>query len=203
MLNRRPAAVAIQHDIQNLTPENLGKYAKIDSFAREQGVDFYPAGTGISHQVMVEQGYVTPGSMVVGSDSHSNLYGAIAALGTPVVRTDAASIWATGVTWWQVPPVARVVLKNSLQPGVVGKDVIIALCGLFNKDEVLNMAVEFAGEGVPNLPMSARMTIANMTTEWGALAGVFPFDETLRDYLYTRADYFATPGPRPGRRPSD
>src|SRR5947207_3993467 len=144
---------AIDHDIQNITPENLGKYAKIDAFAREQGVDFYPAGTGISHQVMVEQGYVTPGSMVVGSDSHSNLYGAIAALGTPVVRTDAASIWATGVTWWQAPPVARVVLKNKLQPGVVGKDVIIALCGLFNHDEVLNMACEFAGEGVPNLPM--------------------------------------------------
>src|SRR5438477_4832413 len=112
ILDPRQPVFAIDHDIQNLTPENLGKYAKIDSFAREQGVDFYPAGTGISHQVMVEQGYVTPGSMVVGSDSHSNLYGAIAALGTPVVRTDAASIWAMGVTWWQVPPVARVVLKN-------------------------------------------------------------------------------------------
>ena len=68
--------------------------------------------------------------------------------GTPVVRTDAASIWATGVTWWQVPPVAKVVLKGKLSPGVVGKDVIIALCGLFNKDEVLNHAVEFVGDGV-------------------------------------------------------
>src|SRR5882672_11996921 len=107
---------AIDHDIQNVTPENLGKYAKIDSFAREHGIDFYPAGTGISHQVMVEQGYVVPGSLVVGSDSHSNLYGAVAALGTPVVRTDAASIWATGVTWWQVPPVAKMVLRGTLAP---------------------------------------------------------------------------------------
>src|SRR5436190_19326445 len=90
---------AIDHDIQNVTPENLGKYAKIDAFAKENGIDIYPAGTGISHQVMVEQGYVIPGSLVVGSDSHSNLYGAIAALATPVVRTDAASISATGVTW--------------------------------------------------------------------------------------------------------
>src|SRR5437763_5672445 len=111
----RQPVVAIDHDIQNLTPENLGKYAKIDSFAREQGIDFYPAGTGISHQVMVEQGYVTPGSMVVGSDSHSNLYGALCCMGTPVVRTDAASIWATGVTWWQCPPVARVTLKGRLR----------------------------------------------------------------------------------------
>src|SRR5690349_72921 len=176
----RQPVFAIDHDIQNVTPENLGKYAKIESFAREHGIDFYPAGTGISHQVMVEQGYVVPGSMVVGSDSHSNLYGAACCLGTPVVRTDAASLWATGVTWWQVPPVARCVLKGKLQPGVVGKDVIIALCGLFNHDEVLNMAVEFVGatgsDALTSLTMDQRMSISNMTTEWGALVGVFPFD---------------------------
>ena len=182
---------AIDHDIQNTTPENLGKYAKIEAFANEHGVDFYPAGSGISHQVMVEQGYVTPGSMVVGSDSHSNLYGAANCLGTPVVRTDAASIWATGTTWWQLPPIAKVYLSGALQPGVVGKDVIIALCGVFNNDEVLNMVVEFQGEGLTCLSMDQRMSIANMTTEWGALAGVFPFDEILRDYLYGRADYLA------------
>ncbi|PYK23936.1 MAG: homoaconitase [Verrucomicrobia bacterium] len=192
---------AIDHDIQNTSPENLAKYSKIDAFAAEHGIDFYPAGTGISHQVMVEQGYVVPGSMVVASDSHSNLYGAMAALGTPVVRTDAASIWATGVTWWQVPPVAKVVLTGKLSPGVVGKDVIIALCGLFNKDEVLNHAVEFVGDGVTHLPMSARMTIANMTTEWGALAGVFPFDEITVGYLRSRVPEFTNPK-RPGRRGS-
>ena len=190
---------AIDHDIQNTSPENLAKYAKIEAFAREHGIDFYPAGTGISHQVMVEQGYVLPGSMVVASDSHSNLYGAMAALGTPVVRTDAASIWATGVTWWQVPRVAKIVLKGKLSPGVVGKDVIIALCGLFNKDEVLNHTVEFVGDGIANLPMSARMTIANMTTEWGALAGVFPFDETTVNYLRSRVTEFTNPK-RPGTR---
>ena len=190
---------AIDHDIQNVTPKNLEKYANIEKFAGEHGIDFYPAGTGISHQVMVEQGYVVPGAMVVASDSHSNLYGAAAALGTPVVRTDAASIWATGVTWWQVPKVAKVVLKGKLSPGVTGKDVIIALCGLFNKDEVLNHAVEFMGDGVADLPMSARMTIANMTTEWGALAGVFPFDEVTVNYLRSRVGEFTNPK-RPGTR---
>ena len=148
---------------------------------------------------MVEQGYVVPGALVVASDSHSNLYGAVAALGTPVVRTDAASIWATGVTWWQVPTVAKVVLKGKLSAGVTGKDVIIALCGLFNKDEVLNHAVEFMGDGVANLSMGARMTIANMTTEWGALAGVFPFDEVTVNYLRSRVGEFTNPG-RPGTR---
>lgn len=187
----RQPVFAIDHDIQNTTPENLGKYAKIEEFAKKHGIDFYPPGTGISHQVMVEEGYVTPGSMVVGSDSHSNLYGAAAALGTPVVRTDAASLWATGVTWWQVPPIAKVNLVGALKPGVVGKDVIIALCGLFNQDEVLNFACEFVGDGVRALSMDQRMSIANMTTEWGALVGVFPFDEVLRDYLYGRAEYLS------------
>jgi homoaconitate hydratase len=91
------------------------------------------------------------------------------------------------------------VLKGKLLPGVVGKDVIIALCGLFNKDEVLNHAVEFVGDGAANLPMSARMTIANMTTEWGALAGVFPFDQTTMNYLRSRVAEFSNPK-RPGTR---
>lgn len=190
MHNPRQPVFAIDHDIQNVTPENLGKYAKIEKFAREHAIDFYPAGRGIAHQVMIEEGYVTPGSMVVGSDSHSNIYGALACLGTPVVRTDAAAIWATGQTWWQVPEQARVTLSGALRPGVTGKDVIIALCGLFNKDEALNYAVEFTGPGVASLPMDQRMTIANMTTEWGTLVGMFPFDEVLRDWLLARAEFF-------------
>src|SRR6202011_2244747 len=99
----------------------------------------------------------------------------------------------------QVPKVAKVLLKGKLSPGVTGKDVIIALCGLFNKDEVLNHAVEFTGDGVANLAMAARMTIANMTTEWGALAGVFPFDEVTVNYLRSRVSAFTNPA-RPGTR---
>lgn len=185
---------ALDHDIQNTSPENLGKYAKIESFARKNGIAFYPAGRGIGHQVMVEEGYVLPGAFVVGSDSHSNLYGAMGALGTPVVRTDAAAIWATGRTWWQVPDVVRVNLTGSLQPGVVGKDVIVALCGVFNNDEVLNCCLEFTGPGVASLSIEERMTISNMTTEWGALAGLFPYDQITRAYLLDRAEHFAKRG---------
>src|ERR1700686_5566699 len=79
---------AIDHDIQNVTPKNLEKYAKIEAFADEYGIDYYPPGTGISHQVMVEQGYVVPGALVVASDLHSNLYGAVGAIGPPVGGTD-------------------------------------------------------------------------------------------------------------------
>ena len=86
----------LDHDIQNKSEENLAKYRAIEAFAKEQGIDFYPAGTGIGHQVMIEQLYAVPGAFVVGSDSHSNMYGGIGAIGTPVVRTDAAAIWASG-----------------------------------------------------------------------------------------------------------
>ena len=137
-------------------------------------------------QVMCEEGYCWPQSMVVASDSHSNMYGGIGCLGTPVVRTDAASIWATGKTWWQVPPVTKVTLKGSLRRGVSGKDVIITLCGRYNKDEVLNHAVEFSGEGIASLSIDERLTISNMTTEWGALVGLFPTDERTLNWLKQR-----------------
>ncbi|KAG6889963.1 mitochondrial Homoaconitase [Termitomyces sp. T32_za158] len=169
----------LDHDVQNKTPKNLAKYASIEAFARKHGVDFYPAGRGIGHQVLVEEGYAFPNTLTVASDSHSNMYGGVGCVGTPIVRTDAAALWATGKTWWQVPRMVKVELKGKLAPGVTGKDVIVALCGSFNKDEVLNAAIEFTGDGVAALGVDDRLTIANMTTEWGALAGVFPVDDTL------------------------
>jgi homoaconitate hydratase len=116
------------------------------------------------------------------------MYGGIGCLGTPIVRTDAASIWATGKTWWQIPPVARVRFINQLPRGATGKDIIISLCGLFNQDQVLNHAVEFDGlEAIARLSIDDRLAIANMTTEWGALAGLFPVDEVTQDWLEKRA----------------
>ena len=91
---------------------------------------------------MIEEGYAFPGEMTVASDSHTNMYGGVGCVGTPIVRTDAAALWATGKTWWQVPPMVRVELTGRLAPGVTGKDVIVALCGTFSKDEVLNSAIE-------------------------------------------------------------
>jgi homoaconitate hydratase len=190
----RQPVFALDHDIQNKSPENLAKYAKIEAFAKEHGIDFYPAGRGIGHQIMLEEGYVLPGAFVVASDSHSNIYGALGALGTPVVRTDAAAIWSTGRTWWQVPEIVKVNLRGELPPGVTGKDVIITLIGVFNKDEVLNCCLEFAGSGVEELGIEERMTISNMTTEWGVLAAVFPYDEVTRNYLLSRAEVFKRRG---------
>ena len=178
---------ALDHNVQDLSDNNQNKYKSIEKFASEMGVDFYPAGRGIGHQIMCEEGYAWPGTLVVASDSHANMYGGLGVLGTPLVRTDAAAIWATGQTWWQIPPVVKVELKETLHPGVTGKDVIIALAGIFNKDEVLNHAIEFCGEGLSSLSIDQRLSIANMTTEWGALAGVFPIDNITFEWLESRA----------------
>ncbi|KAL6814968.1 hypothetical protein J3E69DRAFT_346401 [Trichoderma sp. SZMC 28015] len=181
--------MTLDHDVQNRSPTNLKKYELIQEFAQNHGIDFFGAGRGIGHQLMIEEGYAWPGTLTVASDSHSNSYGAVGAVGTPIVRTDAASILATGRTWWQIPPIAKVTLLGVLPPGVTAKDVIVALCGLVNDDSVLNHAIEFVGseETMRSLSIDERITIANMTTEWGALSGLFPIDDVLINWLRAKA----------------
>ncbi|KAF1961292.1 homoaconitase mitochondrial precursor [Byssothecium circinans] len=187
--NPNQIVMTLDHDVQNKTEKNLKKYSQIEEFAKNQDVVFYPAGRGIGHQIMVEEGYAWPGTLAVASDSHTNMYGGIGCLGTPVVRTDAASIWATGKTWFCLPPIAKVTLTGAMPVGVTGKDVIVALAGLFNRDEVLNHAIEFVGSDATmrTIPVDDRLTIANMTTEWGALTGLFPIDSVLHGWLRARA----------------
>ncbi|KAI0024399.1 hypothetical protein F4780DRAFT_725347 [Xylariomycetidae sp. FL0641] len=194
--DNKQVVMTLDHDVQNKSESNLNKYRQIEAFAKTHGVDFYPAGRGIGHQIMVEEGYAWPGTVTVASDSHSNMYGGVGCLGTPIVRTDAASIWATGRTWWQVPPIAKVTLQGILPPGVTGKDVIVALCGLFNQDDVLNHAIEFTGseQTMASIPVDDRLAIANMTTEWGALAGLFPIDSVLLTWLRAKATASAVAG---------
>ena len=91
MANPRQVVNTLDHNVQDSSEKNLEKYRKIEEFARTMGVDFYPAGRGIGHQIMCEEGYAWPGTMVVASDSHSNMYGGLGCLGTPIVRTDAAA----------------------------------------------------------------------------------------------------------------
>ena len=192
--NNRQVVNTLDHNVQDTSEANVAKYKKIEAFAKSMGHDFYPAGRGIGHQIMCEEGYAFPGTMVVASDSHSNMYGGLGVLGTPIVRTDAAALWATSRTWWQVPPVAKIKLTGKLQDGVTGKDVIVTLCGHFNNDEVLNHALEFSGNGVAELSIEERLTIANMTTEWGALVGLFPIDEVTFKWLDNRIEFVAKRG---------
>ncbi|EGR45316.1 homoaconitase-like protein [Trichoderma reesei QM6a] len=187
--NSGQIVMALDHDVSNQSESNLRKYRLIEEFARKHGTYFYPAGHGIAHQIMIDEGHAWPGTLCVASDSHSTIYGGIGCLGTPVVRSDAAGIWSVGSTWLQQPPVAKITFTGLLPVGVTGKDVILSLCSLFNNDEVLNHCVEFAGseQTLASIPIDDRLTISNMTTEWGALSGLFPVDDALISWYRGKA----------------
>lgn len=191
----RQPVFALDHDVQNKDEKNLNKYRKIEAFAKEYGIDFYTAGTGIGHQIMCDEGYAFANTMAVASDSHSNMYGGLGCLGTPIVRTDAAGLWATGETWWQIPPIVKVLLTGKPKKGVSGKDIALALCGLFNHDEVLNCGLEFYGDALQYISIEQRMTIANISTEWGALVGLFPVDELTLIWYEQRLAAIKSRGP--------
>lgn len=185
-LNIRPLHLMIR-DGRSTAQDTRRTHAEIEVFEGGHGTAIFDAGCGTGHQLMMEEGFVLPGTIVVAADPHANIYGALGALGTQVAQTDAASIRTTGHTQWQVPEVARVTLAGRLAHGVSGKDVILSLIGLFNQDEARNCAIEFEGEGIGSLSMDQRMTVACMTAEWGAVAGCFPNDGLTRAWLLYRA----------------
>jgi len=173
----------LDHNVQDKSVKNLNKYSDIRSFAHKYGIHFYEAGRGIGHQVMIEEGYTRPGSLCVASDSHSNMYGGVGCLGTPIVRTDAAVAWVTSEIWWTIPEIIQVNFTGHLNTGVSGKDVILNLIGGIDNSIVRNKIIEFNGKGIASLTIEDRLTIANMTTEWGSLGGLFPVDAKLISWL--------------------
>lgn len=146
-------------------------------FAREQGVRLFEVGRGICHQVLVEEQIAAPGRLVLGSDSHSTSYGAVAAFGAGMGSTDIALIWATGQTWLRVPETLRVRVHGHFRPAVTAKDLALRLCRDLTIDGATYMAVEY--HGLAWLPLPDRQTLASMAIELGAKAGIFPPDDVL------------------------
>ena len=153
-------------------------------FASEMGLPhLYDVGRmGIEHVLLPEEGLVVPGDLVIGADSHTCTYGALAAFSTGVGSTDFAAAMATGECWFKVPQTTRFVLKGGPGPWVSGKDVILHIIGLIGVDGALYRSMEFTGDGVAHLTMTDRFTMANMAIEAGAKNGIFPFDEQTRAY---------------------
>ena len=183
VVNQKQPIIALDHNIQDFSNANEKKYLEIENFSKKNNLTFFSSGKGIGHQLMVENGFAFPGTFCVASDSHANMYGGVGCLGTPVVRTDAAAVWAIGKIWWRIPKIINVIFDNSLRNGVSGKDVILTLINKVGRDAVLNCSIEFSGDGVKYLSIDDRLTIANMTTEWGALSGLFPIDDILIKWL--------------------
>ncbi|MBN1640007.1 MAG: 3-isopropylmalate dehydratase large subunit [Anaerolineae bacterium] len=150
-------------------------------FAARQSIRrLYDAGRGICHQLMIEEHLVAPGAVAVGSDSHSTTYGAISAFGTGMGTTDIALAFATGRTWLRVPETVRIDLRRSLPDHVDAKDLALHILRLVRADGFTYRAVEFHGASA--LSLSSRMTLASMTTEMGAKAGLVAPDDGTRAY---------------------
>ena len=150
---------------------------------------FYDVGqVGIEHALLPEKGIVAPGEMIIGADSHTCTYGALGAFSTGVGSTDMAAGMAAGENWFKVPSAIKVTLKGKLQPHVSGKDVILHLIGLIGVDGALYKSLEFVGEGVAELSMDDRFTIANMAIEAGGKNGIFPVDEKTIEYVSGRVN---------------
>lgn len=159
---------------------------KVREFCNEQDVILYEGGEGICHQVVPEKGYVVPGDVVIGTDSHTCTYGALNAFATGVGSTDAAAALKTGKLWFKVPETIKVVFYGSLKPGVFAKDLILFLAGVIGADGANYKAIEFCGKAIEDLDMESRLTIANMGIEMGAKAGIMLADHKTREWLAAR-----------------
>ncbi len=159
-----------------------------DFVRRHDLTHYFEVGrVGIEHVLLPEQGLVLPGDVVVGADSHTCTYGALAAFGTGMGSTDIAVAMATGKIWMRVPETIKFVYHGQLPEWVGGKDLILHTIGTIGVDGARYQALEFSGEAVDNLSMAGRFTMSNMAIEAGGKAGLFAFDEKTRAYVEPRA----------------
>jgi 3-isopropylmalate/(R)-2-methylmalate dehydratase large subunit len=153
-------------------------------WAREQGVTFYDQGRGgIEHTVLVEEGWIVPGSVVAGADSHTCTYGALGCYGSGMGTTDIAGAMAIGRFWHLVPGTILVEFVGERGAFVTGKDFILAVIREIGVAGATNMALEFVGEVSDALSIDERLAVANMAIEAGADTGLFPADDTTAAYL--------------------
>lgn len=153
-----------------------------DEFAKQYGLTHIHRSDGICHQLMTEAGYVKPGDVVFGTDSHTTTYGCVGAFSSGIGYTEMASILGTGTMWIRVPETIKVVIEGELKDGVMSKDVILKLIGDLGADGATYRALEFTGSTVDRMSVSGRMTMANMAVEAGAKCALFTPDEKTARY---------------------
>lgn len=163
-------------------------------FARRQKMLFWEVGrVGVEHAFLAEEGYILPGMIILGADSHTCTGGALGALGTGVGSTDLAAAWALGETWLRVPESMKAVFNGIAPDYITGKDFILALIAKIGVEGARYMSIEFHGEALKNLPLDDRMTMSNMAVEAGGKCGLFAPDKTILDYVTPRAKFAFTP----------
>jgi len=177
--------------MDHISPAQTSKIADDQRLCREyaarKGIKkFYDVNAGIAHVVLTEEGYIRPGMVVIGTDSHTTIYGAVGAFGTGVGFSELTAAWVTGKLWMKIPESLKVIIEGPLAWGTSSKDVMLKLIGDLTADGATYCSVEFHGSYTEGLSISDRMTLCNLAMELGAKNGFVRPDETVRTYLAGR-----------------
>ena len=189
VFDRTKIALVPDHFTPNKDMKTAALTKSVRDFAKQQQiVNYFEVGhdAGIEHVILPEKGLVGPGMLTIGADSHTRTYGAVNGFATGVGTTDLAVGMATGEAWFKVPAAIKVELTGRKPKNINGKDVILTLIGMIGVDGALYQSLEFAGDGVAELSMADRFTIANMAIEAGGKNGIFPFDAQTKAYVEGR-----------------
>ncbi|MBO4374131.1 MAG: 3-isopropylmalate dehydratase large subunit [Lachnospiraceae bacterium] len=183
-------ALVMDHFIPNKDIKSAENCKLCREFAHENEItNYFDTGKmGIEHALLPESGLTVAGDCIIGADSHTCTYGALGAFSTGVGSTDMAAGMATGKAWFKVPGAIKFNLTGKPSKWVSGKDVILHIIGMIGVDGALYRSMEFTGDGVANLSMDDRFTIANMAIEAGGKNGIFPVDDLTKEYLAEHSD---------------
>lgn len=174
--------VFLDHAAPSPRIELATDHTHLRQFAWDNGAKLYEIGSGVCHQILVEQ-WMKPGTVVLGADSHTCTGGALGALGIGMGSTDVAVGMALGQNWFRVPETIRIELTGTMPKGVFSKDIVLHLAGLIGSDGANYKVLEFGGPAAPSLRMHERFTLCNMAIEMGGKTGMFASDEITRQYL--------------------
>jgi 3-isopropylmalate/(R)-2-methylmalate dehydratase large subunit len=190
VFDKKKIAIVPDHFAPNKDIKAAEQCKFIREFALDKQIEnYFEVGEmGIEHALIPEKGLVVPGDVVIGADSHTCTYGALGAFSTGIGSTDMAAGMATGKAWFKVPEALRFELTGKPTKWVSGKDVILHIIGMIGVDGALYKSMEFTGEGLKNLSMDSRFTMANMAIEAGAKNGIFPVDEKTIEYVKEHSD---------------
>lgn len=186
--NREKIVIILDHVVPPSTPEYAQNHMDIRDFVEEQGIKyFHGLNAGICHQVMAERGHDLPGTLILGSDSHTPTAGAFNAFAAGIGRSEVAYIWATGHIWLRVPESFEILVNGEMSEGVYAKDLALHIIGDIKADGANYMSVEFKGETIRNMSIASRMVLTNLAAEMGAKTGIMEFDEKTEEFLKGRA----------------
>lgn len=183
IISKSLSIIAIDHTVPAVDEKTALGHKKIRDFVKTYGIEnFFDVGEGVCHQIVVEKGFAVPGKLILGSDSHTCMYGALNCFATGIDRTEAAVLLLTGETWLKVPSSIKIIVKGKFNKYSTGKDFVLKIIGDIGADGANYKAVEYDGE-IKNISIDDRFTIANMGIEMGAKIAAFPCDEITEKYL--------------------